>query len=71
MPYSKKKVNNCLNIRDLRALARKNLPDAMFHYMDGGADDEISLAQNTQANHGYELMPQCSFYVEEVKLEKE
>ena len=54
MPYSKKKVNNCLNIRDLRALARKNLPDAMFHYMDGAADDEITLARNTQAFNNYE-----------------
>ena len=68
MPYSKKKVNNCLNIRDLRALARKNLPDAMFHYMDGAADDEITLARNTQAFNNYELMPNYLVDVEEVKL---
>ena len=71
MPYSKKKVNNCLNIRDLRALARKNLPDAMFHYMDGGADDEITLARNTQAFNGYELLPNYLVDVEEVMLETE
>ena len=71
MPYSKKKVNNCLNIRDLRALARKNLPDAMFHYMDGAADDEITLARNTQAFNNYELMPNYLVDVEAVKLETE
>lgn len=47
----------CHNIADLRKLARRKLPAPMFHYMDGGADDEISLRGSTAAFDDYELMP--------------
>ncbi len=41
--------NRCFNIADLRRLARLKLPAPMFHYMDGGADDEWTLKHNTRA----------------------
>src|SRR5690606_19357089 len=34
------------NIADLRALARARLPRMVFDYIDGGADDERTLAAN-------------------------
>lgn len=34
------------NIADLRTLARKRLPRMVFDYIDGGADDEITLKRN-------------------------
>jgi len=42
---------------DFRQLAKRRLPAPVFHYMDGGADDEISLTRNTEAFNDYELMP--------------
>lgn len=42
---------------DFRPLARRRLPAPVFHYMDGGADDEVSLARNTEAFDDYELLP--------------
>lgn len=47
----------CFNIADLRELARKKLPAAMFHYIDGGSDDELSLRGAVDAFDDYELMP--------------
>jgi len=47
----------CHNIADLRRLARRRLPAPVFHYLDGGADDELSLRNNTRAFDGYELLP--------------
>ncbi|HEX5787253.1 MAG TPA: alpha-hydroxy acid oxidase [Woeseiaceae bacterium] len=47
----------CHNIADLRRLAQKRLPAPVFHYLDGGADDELSLARNTAAFADYELLP--------------
>src|SRR5260370_34101781 len=38
-----------VNIADLRTLARRRLPRAVFDYVDGGAEDEISLRENCRA----------------------
>ena len=36
-------INDCYNFEDFRKLAKKKLPAPIFHYIDGGADDEITL----------------------------
>lgn len=51
------KLDRCKNIADLRALAKRRLPAPMFHYIDGGADDERTLGWNTSAFDRYELLP--------------
>ena len=51
------KISDCNNISDLRKLARRKLPSPVFNYMDGGADDELTLARNTDAFNDYELLP--------------
>lgn len=38
-----------VNIEDLRRLARRRLPRAVFDYLDGGAESEITLRENTRA----------------------
>src|SRR5437762_12058082 len=35
-----------VNIADLRRLAARRLPRAVFDYIDGGADDEVTLRGN-------------------------
>ncbi len=45
------------NIADLRALARRRLPRPIFDYIDGGADDEVTLRRNAAAFAQYELVP--------------
>ncbi|MBR9826691.1 MAG: alpha-hydroxy-acid oxidizing protein [Alphaproteobacteria bacterium] len=44
------------NIADLRALAKKRLPRMVFDYIDGGADDEITLGDNPSRYSDYKLM---------------
>ncbi len=51
------RLSSCHNIADLRRLARRRLPKPVFHYIDGGADDELALARNTAAFDDYELLP--------------
>ncbi len=51
------RLSSCHNIADLRRLARRRLPKPVFHYIDGGADDELSLVRNTAAFDDYELLP--------------
>jgi len=42
---------------DFRQIARRKLPAAIFHYLDGGADDEWTYRRNTSAFDDYELLP--------------
>ena len=38
-----------INIHDFRRLAKKRLPDVVFAYIDGGAEDEVTLRENVAA----------------------
>ncbi len=62
------KLCHCRNIDDLRRRAESKLPAPMFHYLDGGADDEVSLRRNTQAFDEYELLPNYLQNIEDVDL---
>jgi len=50
-------IGKCNNLMDFRLLAKRNLPAPVFHYLDGGADDEVSLARSVAAFDDYELLP--------------
>ncbi len=50
-------LKNCHNVADFRKLAKSKLPSPLFHYIDGGADDECSLRRNTNAFDDYDLVP--------------
>jgi (S)-mandelate dehydrogenase len=39
-------VNKAINIADLRRFARARLPRVIFEYLDGAAEDEITVARN-------------------------
>lgn len=50
------KLDQCLNIDDFREVARRRAHKMVFDYIDGGADDEITLTRNISAFDDYELM---------------
>lgn len=62
------KLSQCHNIADLRKRAKRKLPAPMFHYIDGGADDEWSMRRNTEAFDDYELMPNYLRNVDNINL---
>jgi L-lactate dehydrogenase (cytochrome) len=51
------RLAHCNNLMDFRGIAKRRLPGPVFHYLDGGADDEITLRRNTAAFSEYELLP--------------
>ena len=51
------KLKDCYNFNDFRKLAKKKLPAPIFHYIDGGADDETTLKRNTEAFNDCDLVP--------------
>jgi L-lactate dehydrogenase (cytochrome) len=42
-------TSRVVNIEDLRSLAQRRLPRSVFDYLDGGAEAEITLAENCRA----------------------
>ncbi len=50
-------LKNCHNFNDFRELARRKLPSPIYNYIDGGADDEITLDRNTAAFNDCDLIP--------------
>jgi L-lactate dehydrogenase (cytochrome) len=50
-------LDKCYNIEKLRLKAKSKIPSPMFHYIDGGAGDEITLRRNTSAFDKYALIP--------------
>jgi L-lactate dehydrogenase (cytochrome) len=51
------RLSDCHSIEDFRALARRRLPAPVFHYIDGGADDEVTKRRNTEAFEAVDLVP--------------
>ncbi|MDC1092763.1 alpha-hydroxy-acid oxidizing protein [Pelagibacteraceae bacterium] len=50
-------LRDCYNFNDFRNLAKKNLPAPIFHYIDGGSDDETTLKRNTESFLKCDLVP--------------
>ena len=49
-----------LNIGDLRRLAKKRLPRAVFDYIDGGAEREYTLNENSRVFDDVVFRPRCA-----------
>jgi L-lactate dehydrogenase (cytochrome) len=62
------RLSRCHNVADLRRMAKRRLPAPMFHYIDGGSDDEWSLRRNTAAFEDYQLWPNHLRDVSQVDL---
>jgi L-lactate dehydrogenase (cytochrome) len=62
------KLADCHNTEDFRRLARRRLPGPVFHYIDGGADDEVTKARNTAAFDDCDLVPRVLAGVEQVDM---
>jgi L-lactate dehydrogenase (cytochrome) len=48
LPALSRRLQRAVTIADLRALARRRVPRVIFDYIDGGADAEITLRDNTR-----------------------
>ncbi|MDO5743972.1 MAG: alpha-hydroxy acid oxidase [Micrococcaceae bacterium] len=54
---TQRRLQSCYTVADLRAAAGKRLPRSVFDYVDGGADQELSLAANAAAFSAYRYSP--------------
>ena len=61
-------LKDCHNVEDFRKLAKKKLPSPIFHYIDGGSDDEITLKRNTDSFNKCDLIPNVLTGVDDIDL---
>ena len=61
-------LKDCHNVEDFRKLAKKKLPSPIFHYIDGGSDDEVTLRRNTESFNKCDLVPNVLADVSNIDL---
>ncbi|MGY9057098.1 MAG: alpha-hydroxy-acid oxidizing protein, partial [Alphaproteobacteria bacterium] len=50
-------LNDCINVEDLRVLAKKRVPKIVFDFIEGGVDDEHGLDRNEGSFSARGLVP--------------
>jgi L-lactate dehydrogenase (cytochrome) len=54
---STRRLQRAANISDLRRLAKRRLPAGIFDYIDGAAEDEVTMHRNTAVFSKYDFVP--------------
>jgi (S)-mandelate dehydrogenase len=62
-------LTKAVNIEDLRVLARRRVPRAIFDFFDGGAEDETTLRENRAAFERVRILPKVLVDVSRVETE--
>jgi (S)-mandelate dehydrogenase len=62
-------LSQAVNIEDLRVLAKRRLPRAIFDFFDGGAEDEVTLRGNRAAFERVRLLPKVLVDVSKVQTQ--
>jgi L-lactate dehydrogenase (cytochrome) len=66
--FQRTRLAKVLNYEDARRLAKRTLPRAVFDYVDGGAEDEVTLRRNTEGFRDLCFRPRMGVWVEEPEL---
>jgi L-lactate dehydrogenase (cytochrome) len=62
---TRRRLSACHDIADLRAAGRRLTPRPVFDYVDGGADEELSVRANTRAFRRWRFRPRTLVNVSE------
>src|SRR3954469_11049347 len=64
-------LSYAVSIEDLRQIARRRIPRAIFDFFDGGAEDETTLRENRAAFERIRLLPKVLVDVSAVSMKTE
>ena len=62
---TRRRLSACHDIADLRAVGRRLTPRPVFDYVDGGADEELSVRANTRSFRRWRFQPRTLVNVSE------
>lgn len=54
---TRRRLARAASVGDLREVARRRLPDGVFGYIDGAAEDELTAERNVAAYRSHEFVP--------------
>jgi len=63
---TQRRLRRGVSVADLRAIARRRLPRGVFDYIDGGAEDEVTMSSNSEAYRRVTFRPRVLRDVGEV-----
>lgn len=63
-----RRIDDAINIDDLKRMAKRRLPKIMFDFIEGGVEDEVGLHTNARAFRSVRLVPR--YYVDTSKREQ-
>jgi L-lactate dehydrogenase (cytochrome) len=66
--FQRARLARVLNYQDARRFARRTLPRAVFDYVDGGTEDEVTMRRNTEAFRELCFRPRMGAWIEEPQL---
>lgn len=61
-------LNRCYSIEDFRKAARKAIPRVIYDYIEGGAEDEITVQRNRDSYTDYTFVPRVLQDVSKIDL---
>jgi (S)-mandelate dehydrogenase len=64
-PPRNRDIEQALNIADLREIARRRVPGFLFEYVEGGAEDEVTLRGNREALEALRFVPQTLVHTQD------
>jgi L-lactate dehydrogenase (cytochrome) len=67
----KRRLTRAASVADLRRIAERRLPGGCFDYIDGGAEDERTLAANAQAYADVQFRPRVLRGIEKIDISTE
>jgi L-lactate dehydrogenase (cytochrome) len=56
---ARRRLSACHDVHELRVTARRLIPRPVFDYVDGGADEELSMAANVRAFRKWRFQPRA------------
>jgi L-lactate dehydrogenase (cytochrome) len=62
---TRRRLSACHDLADLRAAGRRRTPRPVFDYVEGGADEELSVRANTRAFRRWRFQPRALVNVSE------
>lgn len=66
--FQRTRLAKVLNYQDARRFAKLTLPRGVFDYVDGGAEDEVTMRRNTEGFQDLRFRPRMGVWVAEPQL---
>ena len=63
-----RRLQSAANVSDLRKISKRRLPGGVFDYIDGAAEDELTLHRNSEAFQNVEFKPRVFRDVSSISL---